>query len=165
VNTHRSNRGEPAGPAAAGGRPLVGWREWLALPELGVPRIKCKVDTGARSSSLHAFNIQVEEVGGETWVRFGIHPEQRREQPEIVARARLLEYRHVRSSSGHLDLRPVILTSATVGTTTWPIELTLTNRDAMGFRMLLGRMALKKRFWIDPNRSFLHGAPLAGPSE
>ncbi len=138
-------------------RPLLGWREWVALPDLGIEEIKAKVDTGARSSCLHAFDVRVVEEGDEQWVHFVIHPVQGKSEPALPAKARLLEYRQVRSSSGHAESRPVIETSLHIGGRAWTIELTLTNRDEMGFRMLLGRSAVAKRFWIDPSKSFLQG--------
>ncbi len=138
-------------------RPLLGWREWVGLPELGIDQIKAKVDTGARSSCLHAFDVRVVTEADQPWVYFTVHPVQDQAEPAVAAKARLLEYRLVRSSSGHAESRPVIETSVHVGGRTWTIELTLTNRDEMGFRMLLGRSAISKRFWIDPSKSFLQG--------
>jgi len=135
----------------------IGWREWVALPQLNVERIKVKVDTGARSSALHAFDIHEFQRDGKTWVRFTIHPIQRESKTTIPAEAQLLEYRHVRSSTGHQHHRPVILTEVSLMGQTWPIELTLAGRDAMGFRMLLGRQAVRDRFLIDPGHSFLSG--------
>jgi hypothetical protein len=133
----------------------IGWREWLQLPDLGVPRIKVKVDTGARSSSLHAFNLQVCELDGRQVLKFEIHPLQNATQPAILTTADLVEFRRVRSSTGHEELRPVIRTLARLGTRSWPIEITLTNRDEMGFRMLLGRRAIINHFVVDPARSYL----------
>ena len=138
-------------------RPLLGWREWVALPDLGIDEIKAKVDTGAKSSCLHAFDVHVETVGDQQWVHFTVHPVQGKADRALATKARLLEYRLVRSSSGHSESRPVIETSVQVGDRTWTIELTLTNRDEMGFRMLLGRSAIARRFWIDPSKSFLQG--------
>jgi hypothetical protein len=142
--------------------PLVGWREWAALPELGVARIKAKVDTGARSSALHAFQVVRETVGGEPWVRFRVHPVQRQAQPEIEVAAPLVDERLVRSSSGKSTLRPVIRTPVELGDHLWPIEITLVRRDLMGFRMLLGRQAVRKRFLVHPGRSYLAGASSVG---
>jgi hypothetical protein len=136
-------------------RPLLGWREWLSLPELGIEQIKAKVDTGARSSSLHAFDVRIAKEDGQSWVSFIIHPIQGRNVPAIAAKARLIEHRQVRSSSGHVESRPVIETTVCLGGRTWQIELTLTNRDEMGFRMLLGRSAIARKFVVDPARSFL----------
>lgn len=137
--------------------PLLGWREWVALPDLGLDRIKAKIDTGARSSALHAFDIHIfpDPNTPQTLVRFSVHPRQRQSKPTIVATAPLLEYRTVRSSNGHLQKRPVIQTTIALGGHHWPLEITLTNRDVMGFRMLLGRQGVRKRFLIDPGRSFI----------
>lgn len=143
---------------------VVGWREWIALPELGVAAIKPKIDTGARSSSLHAFNIESFQRGGEPWVRFDVHPFQRDTETTVKAEARVLEERQVRSSSGHLTLRPVILTAVELGGQRWSVELTLAARDEMGFRMLLGREAVRRRFIVDPGRSYVVGKPPASQS-
>jgi hypothetical protein len=140
-------------------RRVVGWREWVALPQLGVSAIKAKIDTGARSSSLHAFNVEPFRRRGGLWVRFEIHPQQRTTDAITRAEARVLEYREVRSSSGHQTQRPVILTTIALLGQTWEIELTLANRDEMGFRMLLGREALRRRLLVDPGRSYLAGMP------
>jgi hypothetical protein len=137
--------------------PLIGWREWVALPDLSVPTIKVKIDTGARSSALHAYDVEEFRRQKQVWVRFAIHPRQRSRQPEIVAEAPLLEYRVVRSSLGQESYRPVIITTIELLDSRWPIELTLVDRDAMGFRMLLGRQAVRGRFLIHPGRSFLAG--------
>ncbi len=138
---------------------VIGWREWIALPELGINFIKTKVDTGARTSALHAFNIEHYQRGGEDWVRFTIHPLQRNNQVEHVCKCPLQEFRVVRNSGGYKEDRFVITTPITLGDQTWPIEITLTNRDEMGFRMLLGRTALRGRFMIDPAQSYCQGQP------
>lgn len=137
--------------------PVIGWREWVGLPDLGVGTIKAKVDTGARSSSLHAFDLKEFERGGENWVRFSIHPVQRKRSNIVVAEAAVLEYRSVRSSSGKASVRPVIVTSVSLLGISWPVEMTLANRDDMGFRMLLGREAFRKRFVVDAGRSYFGG--------
>lgn len=137
----------------------IGWREWVALPDLGVGAIKAKVDTGARTSSLHAFGLRHYEMAGEPWVRFEVHPEQRSRRGTTVVEARIVGRRKVRSSSGHVQERPVIKTRVTLNERTWPIEVTLTDRDEMGFRMLLGRAALRRKFVIDPGHSFLAAHP------
>ena len=139
--------------------PTIGWREWVALPELGVKRIKAKIDTGARTSALHAFALERFERDGAPWVRFEIHPKQRAQTPSIDCEAPILEERKVRSSSGHRSLRPVIRTTLSILGEQHPIEITLASRDAMGFRMLLGREALRGRFQIDPGRSYVGGRP------
>ncbi len=135
---------------------MIGWREWVALPELKIKRIKVKVDTGARSSALHAFNLKSFVRGGKTLIRFDIHPIQHSTSKVITIVTEMLDERYVRSSNGKTQLRPVIQTAVRLGNhQPWPIELTLTDRDAMGFRMLLGRQAIRKRLLIDPGRSYL----------
>ena len=136
---------------------VIGWREMLSLPNLGIERVKAKIDTGARTSAIHAFNYQEFERDGKKMIQFGIHPLQRDNKYNIVAEAELLEYRKITNSGGHAQIRPVILTTIKLGEHQWKAELTLTNRDVMGFRMLLGRQAVKKRFLIDPGKSFLQG--------
>ena len=136
---------------------VLGWREWVALPELGVEQVKAKLDTGARSSALHAYDIERLEGPSGRRVRFKIHPQQRSTAVTVEAEAPLLEDRWITSSNGHRSRRPVILTTVELGGTRWPIELTLTARDEMGFRMLLGRQALRGHFVVDPSRSHLAG--------
>ena len=136
--------------------PIIGWREELALPELGISQVKAKIDTGARSSALHAFDIQIFERSGIQMVRFKVHPYQRDTHVYVTAEAELIDQRKVRNSGGQTQVRPVIQTPVELNGYTFPIELTLTNRDVMGFRMLLGRQAVRKRFLVDVSRSFLH---------
>lgn len=138
---------------------VIGWRETIALPQLNVNYLKAKIDTGARSSALHAFKIEEFQLNNKLMIRFQIHPFQRDNKQIIMAEAELLEYRQIKSSNGHTQNRPVILTSAKLGEQQWQIELTLTNRDVMGFRMLLGRQALRNRFLINPGKSFLQSNP------
>jgi hypothetical protein len=134
---------------------VIGWREWVALPALGVPWVKVKVDTGARSSSLHAWDIDADDTTGV--VHFSVHPIQGRDDLAVTARAELFEHREFRSSNGELEVRPVIQAEAVVLGALIPLELSLTRRDEMGFRMLLGRQAIRRRFLVDPGRSFLGG--------
>ena len=141
--------------------PVIGWREWAALPQLGIAYIKPKIDTGARSSSLHASEVEEFQRGDKTFVRFKVHPIQRKRDFGVEAEAEVLEYRNVKSSSGQKSRRPVILTEIRILGQTWPIELTLADRDEMGFRMLLGREAIRGRFLVDAGKSFYGGRPLA----
>ncbi len=135
-------------------KPTIGWREWIKLPSLGIERIKAKIDTGARSSSIHALDLSHFEKDGEAWVRFQICPKQRESSPLIQVEAKLLEMRKVRSSNGQQALRPVIETEISLLGRTWLIELTLADRSKMGFRVLLGRESLKHRFLIDAGLSY-----------
>lgn len=135
--------------------PIIGKEEWIALPELGLPALKARVDSGARTSALHAINIVVEKEGKEEFVRFDIHPIQKNRKILSQCRARLLGYRTVKNSGGQSERRMVIQTPVTIGDTTWSIEITLTNRDEMGYRMLLGRQAMEGRVLVDPGRSFV----------
>lgn len=148
----------PKPGSASRPQPVLGWREWVSLPDLGIDRIKAKVDTGARSSSLHAYAFERFRRGGRSLIRFRVHPWQRDYHKEVQSEAELLDMRTVRSSSGVESLRPVIVTDLEVLDQRWPIELTLTRRDAMGFRMLLGRQAVRGRFLVDAGASYLAGS-------
>lgn len=135
----------------------LGWREWAALPDLGVTAIKAKLDTGARTSSLHAFGLERYSKDGIDMVRFEVHPRQRSASGSHEVEAVVIDERWVKNSGGQRELRPVIETTVLIGDEKWPIELTLTRRDEMGFRMLLGRQALRGRILVDPGRSFRAG--------
>lgn len=137
---------------------IIGWRERVALPDLGIAQIKAKIDTGARSSALHAFDVETFSRDDKTMVRFKVHPYQRDTHRTVSAEAELIDQRQVRNSGGHAQLRPVIQTMVELNGERWLIELTLTNRDVMGFRMLLGRQAVRKRFLVDAGRSFVQSS-------
>ena len=138
----------------------IGWREWVALPELGVREIKAKVDTGADNSSLHAFNIErYEGEGGQEMVRFEIHPRQRKRRPSVECTAEVVGERMVKNPGGRAERRPVIRTTLVVAGEEIEALVNLTTRDEMTFRMLLGRRTLRKNFVVDPGRSYLGERP------
>ena len=138
---------------------IIGWREWVGLPDLGVALIKAKIDTGAKTSALHAFEPEVFEKEGERWVRFKVHPVQGADQPEIPCEAKVTDEREVTSSNGQKETRLFITTRLRIGPYKLPVELSLTNRDELGFRVLIGRVVMKKRFLVDSGRSFAFGEP------
>jgi hypothetical protein len=140
---------------------IIGWKEWIVLPDLGIPAVKAKIDTGARTSAMHVFDLEEFEADSRQMVRFGIHPLQRRKDIRRYCEAPVLERRRVKDSGGHIEKRCVIQTTAVMGAASWTINITLTNRDPMLFRMLLGRTALENRFLINPGRSYLTGRLLA----
>ena len=138
-------------------RDLIGWREWVAVPTLGIDRIKAKIDSGARSSSLHATDIRIEQVGSRERVYFRVFPRQRSKLRSIECVADVIEHREIRSSNGSKTIRPVIACQLEMHGQRWTIEVTLADRKRMGFRMLLGREAFRKRFLLDVGRSYLGG--------
>lgn len=138
---------------------VIGWREWIAVPGLNIKSIKAKIDTGARSSSIHAFNIETYQNDGTKWVRFDIHPRQRCDDRIVQATAPVHDVRMVRPSTGEATERIVILTPIRLLGDLYDIELTLANRDQMGFRMLLGREAFRNRFLVHAGLSYRNGRP------
>jgi hypothetical protein len=141
---------------------LAGWREWVQLPDVGIPWIKAKLDTGARTSAIHAYGIVPFERDGQDWVRFRLRPWQESTEDEVIAESRVRDRRRIRSSSGHVQTRYVVEMRIVLAGTEVLAEVTLSNRDQMGFRMLIGREALRQGFVVDSGRSYLGGrAPRA----
>lgn len=138
---------------------LIGSEEWCAFPDLNIPRIKARVDSGAKTTALHAINILLVNKNGQQWVEFDVNPIQKNVKTLIHCSAPLIDQRVVKSSSGTRELRYVVQTNLEIGGMTWPIEVTLTNRDSMGFRMLLGREAMVGRMIVDPEAKYLLGEP------
>lgn len=136
---------------------FIGWREWCALPQLGLPYLKAKIDTGAATSALHAIRIRPFKEDGKWFVRFDTHPLQKNVRLVKACIANLIDHRTVASSTGEKQNRYVIETPLTLGGYTWDIEITLTNRGDLGYRMLLGRQALEGSVLIDLSRSFCLG--------
>lgn len=134
---------------------IAGWREWVALPDLHIKRIKAKIDTGARTSALHAEKITPFTKDGAAYVRFVVHPLQRKKKPARTCVALVIDHRRIMDSGGRSEERYVVRTTLAVGQSRWPVELSLTNRDQLGFRMLIGRQALRRRYVVDPARSFV----------
>lgn len=136
---------------------IIGWREWVALPEIGISRIKAKIDTGARTSALHAFEVDAYKSRKQDRVRFLMHPFQESKDIVVECDAGVVDFRSVTDSGGHREKRYVIETNLVIGGIQWPIEITLTDRESMKFRMLLGRTAMRKRLIVDPGKSYVLG--------
>lgn len=141
----------------------LGWREWVGLPQLGIPHLKAKLDTGARTSALHAYYVRPFKRQGVGFVEFCLHPLQHRQDWSVTACAVVVDKRRVRDSGGHSESRFVIMTPLQVGSDCWDIEITLTNRDPMLFRLLLGRTALAGKITVDPSRSYQLGTHCLKP--
>lgn len=152
-----SSTSRPRRPLKSGKpkKKLIGWREWVRLPDLYGGRIKAKIDSGARTSAIHAFKVMPFTKDGGAFVRFLVHPKQRHRKPEIACVARVIDRRRITDSGGNSQERYVIRTTLKLGKSIWPIELTLSNRDSMGFRLLIGRQAIRRRYLVDPGRSFV----------
>ncbi|QBX55472.1 hypothetical protein EXE58_08420 [Nocardioides seonyuensis] len=149
---------ESSSPTVAG-QTIAGWREWVSLPDLGVEWVKAKLDTGARSSAIHAFDLTELERDGRSWVRFSIHPWQRSTDDIVEVELPVHDRRTIRSSTGHEQERYVVLMDVRLLDRTIPVEMTLSRRDEMGFRLLIGREALRQGFLVDSSRSYLGGRP------
>lgn len=145
--------------------PVIGWREWFSIPSLGIPHIKAKVDTGARTSALHTFDLEAyTSASGEERVRFSVHPFQGDTETVIKCDCAIIGNRPVRDSGGHEQVRPFISIPVVLGEHSWDIEFSLTNRDNMKFRMLLGRTAMEDRFLVNPSLSYQQSKPFESPS-
>ncbi|ANS79488.1 hypothetical protein SGUI_2092 [Serinicoccus hydrothermalis] len=138
---------------------VVGWREWVQIPQVDVPWIKAKIDTGAKTSAIHAFDLRSFDRDGRDWVSFAVHPWQATAQDEVAVELPVHDSRSVRSSSGHEEQRYVVRLPVVLGGREVPVELTLTDRDEMGFRMLIGREALVQGYVVDPSLSYAGGRP------
>ncbi|WP_150137337.1 ATP-dependent zinc protease family protein [Candidatus Enterovibrio altilux] len=158
-NTSHTAHDENLNLIQANTRTLVGWREWVGLPELNIQAIKAKVDTGARTSCLHTFGIKEYKKDGKKWVKFGVHPKQGDITIEHECHAKVFDMRTVRDSGGHETYRYVIETRLKIGYLCYPIKMTLTTRDNMKFHMLLGRTAMEGQLLVEPEASFILQAP------
>ena len=146
---------------ASGSEVVLGWREWISFPEWGIEAMKAKIDTGARTSAIHAADIETFERDGADWVSFTAHPWQRNDDDARRVEALVIDERDVTSSSGTTSRRIVVRVTIDLAGEPHEVELTLTRRDDMGFRMLLGREAMRGRYLVDPSRSYLTGRPSA----
>ena len=138
---------------------LVGWREWVSLSSAGVRWMKAKIDTGARTSALHAFDMEEFEQDGDRWVRYSVHPWQRSDDDAVEVRSQVVDQRLVRSSNGQEEERLVVVLDVRLAGLVVPAEVTLSRRDEMGFRMLIGRQALAQGFLVDSSRSYAGKRP------
>lgn len=141
---------------------IIGWRECIGLPDFGVDQIKAKIDSGAKTSSLHAFKPRRFKRDGEDWVRFVVHPKRRKKSGAVVCEAKIIDIRSVTSSNGVRERRIFIATRFKLGPYIFPVEVSLANRDEMGYRMLVGRQALKERFIVDSSHAYTFGGETRG---
>ena len=141
---------------------LIGWREWVALPDLGIPGLKARIDTGAKPSVLHTHDYRMFERDGCDWIRFTLHPLPKHPGVECQRESKLVDFRKVKDSYGQSESRPIIQTTVRLGAFDWPVELSLTTREDLKFRMVLARTALSGYFLVDPQRSYLMGTSLEG---
>jgi hypothetical protein len=140
---------------------IVGWREWISVPGLNIKGIKAKIDTGARTSALHAINLKPFEKDGQLKIKFGVYPLQRRNDIVVNCQADVIDHRRVTSSDGQSEMRYIVHASIKLEDLFWPVELSLTNRKSMRFRMLLGRSAISGSVMVDPARSYIMGRKLS----
>lgn len=145
---------------------IVGWREAISIPALGVEEVIAKVDTGARTSAIHAFFVEpFTGPDGRDWVRFGLHPLRKKQEPELIVEAPVKDRRNVSDSGGHIEERYVIETELEVGDVKVTAEVTLTDRENMAYRMLLGRTALRGHFIVDSDLSYACSTPRLHPKD
>lgn len=145
--------------------PALGWCERVGFPALGIVAIKAKIDTGARTTALHAYDLEPFKKEGRTWVRFTVHPDGTAKGTTQTCIARVIDKRHVADTSGRRERRYVIETTLCIGDQLWPVELTLTQRSYMRFDCLIGRTAIRRRFVVDPARSYIAGQPTNGRNQ
>ncbi|MCY3782296.1 MAG: ATP-dependent zinc protease [Chloroflexi bacterium] len=157
ANERKSARAKRSMASGVKNRRVLGWREWASLPGLGIAAIKAKLDTGAKTSALHAWDLSLRMVEGRQWIRFRVHPMQRDKVTSVVCEAPVSDQRWVMNSSGTRERRYIITTNLQIGSSRWPIELSLANRDAMGFPMIIGREAMRDRLIVDPHASYRAG--------
>jgi hypothetical protein len=145
-------------------RRIAGWREWVGLRGLGVDSIKAKLDTGARTSAIHAFDVESYKRDGETRVRFFVYPAQKDDTVKVACDEKVVDIRTVSNPGGRREKRYIIRTDLILGGEAWPIDLSLTDRDEMGFRLLIGRTAMQGRLLVDPDQSFRLGKKMKSKS-
>lgn len=138
---------------------IIGSVEWCSFPQINIPTIKARIDSGAKTSALHAINISSFKKDGILWVGFDVHPIQNDGRTVVHCEAPVFDKRKIKNSSGNSELRFVIKTVLSIADNTWEVELTLANRDSMGHRMLLGRQAMSGKMLVDPESSYLLGEP------